>query len=131
MRLSELLEDIDRRAAGQSSPKPLPEALCTTLREVADRYARQNPFKPGDLITPCVAGDMKGAGEPHVVLEVRGRPEPDFANAKSVADTTSNAFGRRSDIRVASRCGDDIAPFWVESWQFELYRGPGSEAAAA
>lgn len=122
MSLAALLASMDQET-GTARPKPLPEATCATLREVAARYARTNPFKAGDLVTPCAAGDMKNAGEPHIVLEVRDRPEPNFA----IGSPTNNAYGQRCDVRVAGAYSAGVASFWAESWQFETYREPVRE----
>lgn len=129
MGLAELLREMDQ-GERRNAPKPLPEAICATLREVFGRYVRQNPFKAGDLVTPVADSDMKGSGEPHIVLEVRARPEPDFT-ASDPRHSGNNAYGRRNDMRVASSVGDSISQHWVESWQFERYGGSGSDSATS
>lgn len=74
-------------------------------------------FSPGDLVTPRRNSNVKGAGEPHIVLEVRNRPEPTFVGDNAV----SSAFGVRQDIRVScyNKGSGSLALYWAESFEFE------------
>ncbi len=112
-------DDDDEMAA----PKPLPEAVIAELRSKFERYGKQR-FAPGDLVTPAKNSDLIGAGEPHIVLEVRSLPEPSF---DSGAPPASNSYGARYDMRLASRVrSGEIPACWVESYQFEPYTGEGA-----
>lgn len=105
------------------APKPLPEAVIADLRSKFDLYGKQR-FAPGDLVTPAKNSDMKGAGEPHIVLEVRSLPEPLFSDAVRPG---SNSYGVRLDMRIATRIpSGEIVAGWVESYQFEPYTGEGA-----
>lgn len=126
--LAEMDGDSDKAPDHRATP---PDALCITLREIAAAYAAPCPFKAGDIVTPRRNYNIKGAGEPHVVLEVITRPDPNFGAAKSPVETSSHAYGARRDVRIACENGGHIAAFWMESWTLEPYRGPdaGREAA--
>lgn len=105
---------------------PIPEAQVATLREVYERYANGCQFKPGDLVTPRNNYSLRGAGLPHVVLEVRtpGEAVRTF-DAPDPMDTSSQRYGARLDIRVASfhDQGGQVGAWWGESWQYEPYTG--------
>jgi len=80
MGLAEMLAEMGRD--GDDYAKILPEAAVMRLQEAADRYAEQltGPrFKVGQLVTPALGGDIKNAGDPHVVIEIRSNAEPDFS----------------------------------------------------
>lgn len=125
MSLAKLFAEMDRAAASEEDTRSTPpDALCVTLREVATAYAAPCSFKAGDLVTPRQHYGTRGAGEPHIVLEVIKRPEPDFHTASKPGETHSCAYGGRRDVRVACETRGDITPFWMESWILEPYRGP-------
>lgn len=99
------------------------EAQAISLRDFNERYqnAMLNPprFKAGDMVTPIKGVGTKGAGNPHVVLEVRsfGSIEPYWSK-----DASSSGNGRRLDIRVACFVhGESVSTFWVESIEYEPY----------
>ncbi|MEZ2410500.1 hypothetical protein AB6806_27265 [Bosea sp. RCC_152_1] len=112
-----MLADIagERDESDGREPAMAAEVLVEFQKTYAD-FLTGCPFKPGDLITPRRGTNMKGAGKPHVVLEVRDRPDPHFAEGAG-----STQFGRRNDIRVASFYGDTMARHWVESVDFDAY----------
>lgn len=116
-------DDDDTEAA-----RPIPEAVVSDLRDIYTRYAAGCPFKPGDLVTPRKGYNSKGAGEPHIVLEVRDNATCDLTPPAEPSDTTSCTFGRRLDIRVAylaeGHRGQEYVTHWCESWVFEPYTGP-------
>lgn len=93
-------------------------------------------FNVGDLVTPSAGSGAKGHGEPHVVVELRVRSDEEEAidTAKfpgtDRAPSVSNAYGRIADMRVLAIDDDgDVAPYWVESWQFEAWTAPSDKAA--
>ena len=122
--LREIDLDRDEDEDEDEGNRPLPEATVNDLRIAFANYGACN-FKPGDLVTPRRGYNVKGAGEPHIVLEV---PEaPVFVTSVSEPnDIGSHAFGHRCNMRVACRMGQKIAAFWVESYAFETYTGAGA-----
>lgn len=119
----DMIEKAAREVAAENDVATiLPEAAVMTLRETAARYIEQlnGPrFSPGDLVTPVAAGSLKGAGEPHIVLEVRAGVEP-FWNPCQGSSHTSQ--GARLDTRVANFIrSDEVSPFWCESFEFERW----------
>lgn len=116
--LSELLAGMhDERRA--SVPKPLAEAIVMELRETFARYGAC-PYKPGDLVTPASNASLRGAGEPHIVLEVAPDARPDFE--RGTPSTT--VFGCRHQMRVLSRAGDGaLVAHWVEAFEFVPWTG--------
>lgn len=121
------LGDILKGAIGvdedtASSPRPLPEAVIMDLTSIAERYSAPNPFKVGDIVTPRRGYNIRGSGEPHVVLETE-TSVPRFSVDQS--ETSSSSFGRKLDMRVA--CLTPAGPrffyqaFWGESWCYEFY----------
>lgn len=125
MSLAQLLAAMDQDDRGDSRQNSRPPALAAEmLVEHAQRYAefmKGCPFKAGELVTPRKDGDVRGAGDPHIVLEVRSTPEPHFTD-----DPSSNDSGKRMDMRVSSFVGSKIIPHWVESLQFEPYSAPAA-----
>lgn len=108
-----------------AAPKPLPEAVIAELRSDYARYGK-NPFKPGDLVTPIKGRNNRGAGEPHIVLEVLDTPVYTFAQADNPTATCSSSYGRRIDMRALCHVQGSYVPFWFESWEFEPYTGEGA-----
>lgn len=98
---------------------PLPEAQIATLREFQVRFAelkQRVPFKPGDIVTIAPTAPVKGAGRPHIVLEV---VQPDDAHRTWGEDSGSNHFGKKCEVRIAvigSAAGSHvIGRHWVEA----------------
>lgn len=108
-----------------TSNAPLPEAVIMELEQIAERYARGNPFKVGDIVTPRKGYGTKGEGEPMVVLQVLDEPVQNMTD-RSFADSTPSVvgfsvFGKRLDMRVAGWSNGSYSPFWSESWEYEFY----------
>lgn len=112
--LAEMAQDRDDNTGKQ--PAMAAEALVEFQKGYA-AFLSGCSFKPGDLITPRKGTNMKGAGKPHVVLEVRDRPDPIF-----IDEPGTTQFGARCDLRVASFYGDTMARHWVESIDFDPYK---------
>jgi hypothetical protein len=106
-----------------NQPLPIVEAQIATLQEIADIYRRGCPFKVGDVITPRNGHNMKGAGRPHVVMEVFDEPVRTLTSADP-ADTSQCTFGRRMDMRVATFSVEMgvVVAFMTESWEFESFK---------
>lgn len=127
----EMLASASRRHGGDledEAPKSPPDVLCATLREVAERYVAPCPFKPGDLVTQRKGYNLKGNGEPGVVVEVASDPIRNFVCAEDQTDIASMAFGSKLDVRVACERSGNIIAHWQESWCLEPYTGPGANA---
>lgn len=101
-------------------------AQIMDLRILAAAYAIGCPFSVGNLVTPRSNCGIRGAGIPHIVVEVLGEP---ICNLLAETGTSNSYFGRRIDCRVIcfSDVGNCMAPFWIESWQYEPYTGPMPE----
>lgn len=112
--------------AGEGSPQPIVEAQIETLREVCQTYHAGNTYKVGDLITPRRGYGTKGAGIPHVVIEVFDPPIR-VHQVQNSLDSTSNGFGRRMDLRVATMSNGRrsglvaVCCFHVESFEYEPF----------
>lgn len=131
MSLSDFSEMLGAMARGASDdgPQPIPEAVVHELRGLCQRYAAGCPFKPGDLVTPRPGYNKRGAGDPHIVLEVADSPHRNFVPCEDQSDTSSAHFGARLDVRVGASMGGDYVAFWAESWVLEPYAGPTDVAA--
>lgn len=114
MSFAEFLHDLQEAEAG---PKILPEAAIARMREVAAKVASPNPFSVGDLVTPCAWASIKGAGDPHIVVEVGTLGRATNGNT----EPGSVAYGAVLDMRVLSVSRDSVVAHWVESWMFEPY----------
>ena len=114
MSFADFLADMNEAKAG---PKILPEAAIARMREVAAKIASPSPFGVGDLVTPCAWAATRGAGEPHIVVEIGtfGRATGGHTEPGAVS------YGAILDMRVLSISRDDVVAHWVESWQFEPY----------
>ncbi len=111
----------------KSRPAILPAAAVMELRAAAARYAEQlaGPrFKVGDLVTPLANATVKGAGDPHIILEVRTGVEPLWLDSRELIASSVN--GMRLDVRIAHlhRDDGDICLHWVESYELELWVEP-------
>lgn len=95
------------------------DAQIMRLKEFADRYNDPCPFKTGDIITPRPDVCLRGAGNPHVVLEVRKTPIHNFTDARP----GTIDYGTRHDIRVAFFVdNDDMVTLWQESHMYEEWQ---------
>lgn len=114
MNLAKMLAAMEsaRENGEPSRPRPLPSAQIMSLREAFAQYGA-NPFKPGDITTPRRNAPNRFAGQPHLVIEVREAPAPDFTNG----EVGSNSHGQRNNLRVAVMTDDGkVATYWDESW---------------
>jgi hypothetical protein len=66
-----ILEMLAAAEAADDAPavKVDPGAAMMRLGEAAPRYTRANPFHAGDWVTPIKDSDVKGHGDPHLVIE--------------------------------------------------------------
>lgn len=101
------------------------EAAVADLRADFQRYTAACPFRPGDLVTPRTGAGIRGRGNPQIVLEVLAEPLLDFTFGSDVRETSSALYARRLDMRVLMASDRGRAAYWVESWEYEPYTGPG------
>lgn len=120
--MSEMGDDATEREEITYPVTLLPEAQTEELKAIAARYSMGCQFRPGALVTPRPGFATKGVGQPHIVLEVKDDPRPDFTAEKTHVD--SAAYGRKFDMRVACYVRNDLVlTFWVESYQYETFGG--------
>lgn len=115
---------------GRSRQPKLSEAdLVAKLQLLSERYSlpTSQRLKVGDLVPPTKGLTMRGAGEPHLIVEIvdaspRGAAI-DTAVMSGSADVHagSNAFGQSMDVGVLAPGGEGthVGMWWVESWQLE------------
>lgn len=109
---------------GSDRHTTLPIETClATLRDQAQRLVEPCPFKAGDLITVRSGCDVKGAGNPHIVVEVLAEP---FTDTR--AEPGSNRFLRQYTMRVCHYHGDCLTVHAVEHACFEPWTGKHAEA---
>lgn len=101
------------------------EARVMDLEMLCAVYSAPCQFTVGDLVTPRSIAPYTRSGEPHIVIEVPQVPVRNF-NVTNPNEIRSNCYGQRCDMRILGPDPDCISPYWVESWAFEFYRGPGS-----
>ena len=110
---------------GKGKPKPsssiLPEAMLARIKEAYgwyERAKRMNPFNEGDIVMPREGVNVRGAGKPHIVVEVFDRK----LQTNDVEGGSSGAL-RFIDMRVMTMEGsEDVVCYPTESWQYEEYK---------
>lgn len=113
----DMLNDAAERDECGNQPKLDPEVVVHRLREVAKRYARPNPFKVGDLVTPYPESIIGGTGQPHLVITTR---ETDFDFQAGAYGTPG--YGAHCDIQVLFMGRGSIGPGWFDSACFDFWR---------
>jgi hypothetical protein len=99
-------------------------AKAELLKQEFENYAAGCPFKPGDLITPRKHHNLKGAGQPHVVLAVVERKPLQDILSDQIAQNPNMTMARAPDMRVLNIAGGQVVSFWEESFNYEPYTGP-------
>lgn len=93
------------------------EVQIVRLEEYLDAYNKPPRFKVGEIITPKDDVCLRGAGNPHVVIDTRDRAEPNWRAAEGTLN-----HGTRCDIRVAFFAdNDDIVAMWQESHMYRYH----------
>lgn len=64
-------------------------------------------------MTVAPTAPIKGAGSPHIVLEVA--QAADAVRTWETGDPRSNSYGRKNEVRVAQIVDDIIMRHWVEA----------------
>lgn len=118
------MNDVEKLFAGfnferDTGQEKAPAMAVELLQAFAENYAKPNPYKVGDWVTPRGSVKSKGVGGPHVVIEVCDSPGIDLSGIAG-----SNCHGNRLDIRVAAYDGNTITTHWVESHEFEPWVKP-------
>lgn len=119
--MNEFTLDMSRLMGQQQQeepPKTPPDILAHTLLETYQRYAKGNPFSPGDLVTPRRDhGGLRGHGVPHIVLDV-------FQPMEMVdVEMNDGSPTMRPDMRILTENAGDLMPYLVESIFFEPWNG--------
>ncbi len=102
--------------AGEAMPNLTLDACLAALRDQARRIVEPCPFKVGDLITVRTGADVKGAGSPHIVVELLAEPVTDMR-----AEAGSNQFLRQYTMRVCHFHGDSMTVHAVDHACFEQW----------
>ena len=105
------MEDDDRNEVSEG----LPEAQIARLREVSNLILKGNMFKPGDLVTVRKDAPIKGAGKPHLVVEID--TEANLHDGE-IGNWTRAA---RFDVILLCVSGNDIVPLVAPHWMLERY----------
>lgn len=87
-------------------PKIGYEALIERLRDAARHAAQENPFKPGDLVTPREDATLKGKGAPAVVVKTDNDAEP------VTGEPFTAQHKVKFDVLTCWLIGDYIEYFW-------------------
>lgn len=96
--------------------RPLPEAQIATLKEIAARFQRVNPFSVGDLVS-AIPGMHDLPDGPIVVVEVL--PEP--MRPHGDVHPSQTHFAPRLDMRICvMNDRGDYLFYWVESPCFDV-----------
>lgn len=112
-----LLEGIERGVDGKD--KILPEAAIARLSEVLDRINAPVPFRPGDVVTIREDAPVRGAGKPHIVVEV-------VSDAPLFLGTPGDwPEAARRNVVVISLRGDSIATHMVAHWMLQPFELEG------
>ena len=97
-------EDLDEAVRCRIDP----EAAIARMREFAAAKAQGQRFAVGDLVTPSPGGDLRGHGEPFLVIDV-------FPRVAEIGH-------RMPDMRVLCVQDDSVMCVAVESFWFAPYR---------
>ena len=101
------------------APKALPEAVVAELQLRAKAFIEPVPYKLGDLVTVRKGSCIKGAGAPHIVIDVDPTAEPVFAG-----ESGNNKYGTRNQVRVLTNIREEYATFWLEAGVLKPYALP-------
>jgi hypothetical protein len=102
------------------------EHCIAALKDKAHRMMAPCPFQIGQLVTARADADVKGSGRPHVVVEVFDTPVTD-----PTAESGSNQFMRKYNMRVAHYVGNDMTVHAVDCSCFEAWTDAHADAFVA
>jgi hypothetical protein len=89
-----------------------------------EHYVSPCPFKPGDIITPKKHHNLRGAGDPNVVMEVFERPKCADAVLGMVIKGEPHTRAWSPNMRIINVAGGQVMSFYEESYNYEPYTGP-------
>ena len=112
--LSSVVSGTSRPGREESRTTLSLEECIVALKDKAERMSQPCPFKVGELVTARHDADVKGAGQPHIVVEVFPEPVTD-----PTAESGSNQFLRKYNMRVAHFYGNDMTVHAVDCSCFE------------
>lgn len=115
------------QAEASDPPEIQREAMAMRLKEALPRFQRACPFKVGDLITPYPDAPVRGAGDPHLVIDVEPEAEEVFAEFEGLPGLHSAKFDIRALFLSTDRA--TLHPIWSESAWYEPYPSAASRAA--
>ena len=119
--LAFLREKYGSNEDAESMPRPILEAIITTLKEVAEVYQRPCPYKVGDIVTPRRGRGYVNPGWPSVVLEIA---DPPHRNFDEKGGPSSALYGRKLDMRIAQyQQSGEVVAYWIESVDYEPHDG--------
>jgi hypothetical protein len=120
--LSSLMEHMAKeRQEDERRPKITKAGQIAELTYLAGEYAsamKTFPFKVGDWITPRKNVGINNAGEPHIIVAIREDADYEFITNKRPG---TSGQGQYNDMRLLCYVGEDVVPFWAESWMYEPY----------
>jgi len=106
----DLAEGLARLLNDDDTPPPCDEAMVDVLRELGAAYAAPPP-KVGDLVTPRPGVNLRGVGQPHLVVEV-------FDPPVHLDGPHATPWERRPiDLRVIGWLTGDYVASHMERWQ--------------
>lgn len=108
-------ENEDNHAKRRSRPLSF-DVVVERLKELVVAYSPECPFKVGQLVTPRADGALKGAGEPHIVVEIAD----DFERFSNKESPSYMSHGYRPTVRTISYSINDLTytAFWNEHGEF-------------
>jgi hypothetical protein len=116
---AELVSGHMRRDPIHGPDKSAQDAM--NLKEIYARFARGNPYKPGDLVTPRRGFNIRDAGAPCIVLETFDTP------ITPEVDREQDGLFHKNDMRIMrimrSNNSEDAVTFLAESLTYEPYTG--------
>lgn len=113
--------DTDTKPSQPNRPELDANGVLARLRAQARLFEEANPFKVGDLVTPRADGDIIGAGDPAIIVEVLVEPIELRDPTAPVRETTTQAWGRRLDVRFSVNHFGTVASFLAESQGLERW----------
>ena len=127
--VTETLTAAISRAPSASKAPADPDAILARLKLASELYDVGNPFEEGALITPRADANIKGAGEPCIVVEDLSYEPVLLRNPlANLDDASSQLFGRKLDLRYTRIVNGTVHSFLGESQDFEAWT-PEHEAA--
>lgn len=98
------------------------EAQLAELAAYCERYNSPNPFKVGDVVTPLPNFNIRGCGQPHVVMESLAEPFRYKGEFGHIENPGHPMFHSLYDTRVASYTDNNtIMTWWMHHSILEMW----------